>query len=363
LKRRTVLGAAALVLLPATRAAAQEVLGDTSTVRGTGSTFAYPILSRWAQGYRRWIAGGGEFAAPNTGLDDPPTQPALAYEPSGSLAGVMRVKDAAVDFGASDVPLKSEDLAKVGLAQFPVVIGGIVAVVNIDGVGPGQIKFNGAVLADIYLGKIEKWSHPGIAAFNPGLKLPDAKIVVVRRAEGSGTTAVFTDYLSRSSPEWKAKVGSDFVVPWPTGASARGNQGMARGVAQTKNSIGYVEYAQALQSKLAFALLQNKAGAFVAPEPKSFAAAAASAAWSGASDFNLLLTDAPGEGAYPIVASVYVLMRKGGSPARTRATLAFFQWALEKGAKDAASLGYVPLPDPLVQQVKAYWTTALARGR
>ena len=333
-------------------ARAQEV----TAVTGAGSTFAFPMLFKWAKGYQRWQSGGGAFPAANTGLEDSPTGPALDYEPIGSLAGMMRVKDSAVDFGASDVPLKSEELAKLGLGQFPIVIGGIVAAINLDGVGPGEIRFTGAALADIFLGKVQKWNDPVIQTLNPGFKLPDAQIVVVRRSDGSGTTYNFTNYLAKVSPEWKTKVGSDLQVPWPVGTAAKGNDGVAQAVRQTKNSIGYVEFAQAVQSKLSYASIQNKAGQFVKPDTRSFQAAAASGDWKAGTDFDLLLTDAPGENAYPVVATVFVLMHKSTSPRRMKAALNFFQWSLDSGAADASQLGYVPLPEALVTQIKGYWT-------
>jgi phosphate transport system substrate-binding protein len=355
------IAAAALAAVSIVPAGAQEVMGATA-VTGTGSTFAFPVLSKWAKGYQRWVAGGGEYPIAGSGLDDPPTGRLLDYEPTGSLAGMMRAKEAAVDFGASDVPMTSGDLRRFGLGQFPIVIGGVVAVVNIDGVGPGVIKFTGELLADIYLGKIQSWADPAIKALNPDLKLPDAKIAVIRRSDGSGTTFNFTDYLSKVSPQWRQKVGSDLIVPWPTGTGAKGNDGVAQAVKQTKNSIGYVEYAQALQTKLSFALMQNRAGKFVKPDAASFQAAAANADWGQTSDFYMMLTDTPGDGAYPIVATVFVLMQKTLAPRRARAAFNFFQWSLDKGAKDAAELGYVPLPDALVTQVKAYWAKNLKAG-
>ena len=355
------IAAAAFLAVSAAPAGAQEVAG-AGGVTGAGSTFAYPVISRWSKGYQRWVSGGGEFPAAGSGLDDSPTGPALDYEPTGSLAGTMRVKEAAVDFGASDVPLKSEELGKLGLSQFPIVIGGVVAVVNIGGVGPGEIRFTGELLADIYLGKILTWADPAIKAINPSLKLPDAKIAVVRRADGSGTTFNFTNYLSKVSPQWREKVGSDLLVSWPTGVGAKGNDGVSQAVRQTKNAIGYVEFAHALQTKLSYALIQNQAGKFVTPDAASFQAAAANAEWGKTSDFYLLLTDAPGESAYPIVATVFVLMHKSMPPRRARAAVNFFNWSLEKGAKDAADLGYVPLPPPLVKQVKDYWAKNLKAG-
>jgi phosphate transport system substrate-binding protein len=360
-RRLVALGIIALAAMPFAPSLAQEVLGGTG-IKGAGSTFAYPILSKWSREYRLALARGGDYAAANTGLEDPPASTALDYEPVGSLAGTLRAKDAAVDFGASDVPMRSAELAKLGLAQFPIVIGGVVLVVNLDGVGVGQIKFTGPLLADIFLGKINNWADPAIKALNPDLKLPEAPIIVIRRSDGSGTTFNFTDYLGKVSPQWKEKVGSDMLVSWPTGTGAKGNEGVAQTVRQTKNSIGYVEYAQAVQTKLSFALIQNQAGQFVRPDASSFQAAAASADWGKTSDFYLLLTDVPATDAYPIVATVFVLMQKTSSPKRARAALDFFQWSLEKGAKDAAQLGYVPLPDPLVKQIKSYWAKNFKTG-
>jgi phosphate transport system substrate-binding protein len=340
---------------------AQEVLGETG-VKGAGSTFVYPILSRWSRDYRTQRAGSGDFPIANTGLDGPPSTSALAYEPVGSLGGMLRVKDRAVDFAASDMPLTSSELATLGLAQFPIVLGGIVVAVNIDGIGPGELRLTGPVLADIFLGKIASWSEPAIQALNPAVKLPTAGIVVVHRGDGSGTTFNFADFLSRVSPEWKAQVGAAMLVRWPTGTPAKGNDGVARAVGQTKNSIGYVEFAQAMQSKLIPAMVQNRAGRFVRPETTSFQAAAANADWRSASDFQVLVTDSRGDDAYPITATVFVLMSKASSRSRTRAALDFFRWSLERGSSTATRLGYVPLPAPLVKQVKDYWTRTFATG-
>jgi phosphate transport system substrate-binding protein len=340
-------------LLPSARA--QDALGEGG-ITGAGSTFVYPLLSRWSREYRAALSRGGDFPTSNSGLEDPPASSALEYEPVGSLAGVMRVKDRAVDSGASDMPLKSDELAALGLGQFPIAIGGVVVAVNIDGIGPGQMQITGPLLADVFLGKIARWSDAAITAINPTLKLPDAPIVVVHRSDGPGTTFDFTDYLSRVSTEWKLRAGSALLVPWPTGTGARGNEGVAQTVRQIKNSIGYVEYAQALQMKLSYALVQNRAGRYVKPEPASFRAAAGSVDWEGASDFHVQLTEVPAENAYPIAASVFVLMQKqGSSRARTRAALNFFRWSLEKGSGTAAQLGCVPLSEPLVQHVIAYW--------
>lgn len=348
----------ALTAAVAAPAAAQEVAGDAA-VHGAGSTFAYPLVARWSKGYQRWVAGGGEFPSAGSGLDDPPTAPPLDYEPVGSLGGIMRATARSVDFGASDMPLEPQELQKLGLGQFPIVIGGIVAVVNVPGVGAGQMKLTGPLLADIFLGKVQTWSDPAIAALNPDLKLPDAKIAVVHRSDGSGTTFNFSDYLSKVSPVWRETVGADLLLKWPTGTGGKGNDGVSRTVGQTANSIGYVEFAHARQRGLAWALIQNRAGHFVTPEPASFQAAAAGTDWQAVGDFALLLTDAPGDTAYPIVATVFALMPKDARAGRTRGVLTFLGWALDKGATDAAALGYVPLPPELVSQVKTYWRRTL----
>jgi phosphate transport system substrate-binding protein len=356
-----VIAAACAALAPAS-STAQEVIGG-SQFSGAGSTFAYPIISRWSRGYDRWVAGGGDFPITGAGLDSPPTKPALDYEPVGSLAGTMRVKDRRADFGASDVPLNSDELTRLGLGQFPIVMGGVAVVVNLDGVGPGQIHFTGKLLADIFLGKITSWNDPAIRQLNLELKLPDAPISIVTRADGSGTTYNLTHFLAQVSPEWKTRMGVDTTLPWPTGTKARGNEGVAALVAQTKNAIGYVEFAQAVKSNLSYAAVGNPAGKFVVPSASAFNAAAASANWAAASDFDLMLTGAPGHAAYPIAATVFVLMHKQErAPQRIQATINFFKWSLEKGAKDATELGYVPLPESLVKQVKDYWRKSFGAG-
>ena len=339
-------------------ARAQDVLGEAG-IKGAGSSFAYPVLSKWSRDYRAALARGGDFPTANAGLDDPPASSALDYEPVGSLAGMLRVKDRAVDFAASDMPLASDELARLDMVQFPIVMGGVVLATNIDRVGPGALKLTGALVADIFLGKITRWSDSALRAVNPGLTLPDAPIAVVRRSDGSGTTFNFTNYLSKVSPEWKLRVGSAMLVQWPTGASAIGNEGVAKVVKQTRNSVGYVDYAQAQQLKLNFALLQNRAGRFVRPDTTGFQAAAAGADWGRTSDFGVVLTDMPGEHAYPIGMTVFVFMHKSGSPSRTRAALDFFRWSIENGAGAATQVGFVPLPRPLVRQVLKHWTTHL----
>jgi phosphate transport system substrate-binding protein len=340
---------------------AQEVLGETG-VKGAGSTFVYPVLSRWSREYREQLAHDRDFPRPNAGLEDPPSTSALSYEAIGSLGGLLRLKDRAVDFAASDMPLASHELATMSLGQFPIVIGGIAVAVNIDGVGPGELRITGPILADVFLGRITRWSDPAITALNPTLRLPDAAIVVVYRSDGSGTTFNFADYLSKVSSAWKVQVGAAMLVRWPTGTPAKGNDGVAQVLRRVENSIGYVELAQALQANLTYAVVQNGAGRFVRPGVEGFQAAAVSADWRTVTDFYLLLTDAPGENAYPITVAVFVLMHKSASQARTRAALDFFRWSLERGSSTATRLGYVPLPGALSEQVKNYWARTFKSG-
>ena len=307
-------------------------------VTGAGSTFIFPILTKWSAEY---AAAAG-------------TQ--ISYRPIGSGAGVAQIKSAAMDFGASDAPLTPGELQKAGLVQFPLVVGGIVPVVNIAGVKSGDIQFTGPVLADIFLGKIKTWNDPAIAALNPEIGLPPAPITVVHRLDGSGTTFNWTNYLGKVSPEWRNKVGEGTAVDWPVGAGGKGNDGVAAFVSKTPNAIGYVEYAYAVQKKLTYGLVQNKAGKFVNPGASSFRAAAASADWASVKDFYLIMTDAPGEESYPVMATSFILMHKAPrDPARAKSALQFFRWALEKGQAQASSLDYVPLPESLVGQIEAYW--------
>jgi phosphate transport system substrate-binding protein len=352
---------AVVAALSAAPARAQDVLGSTG-MKGAGSTFVYPVLARWSREYRAWLSRGGDFPTANSGLEDPPASSALDYEPVGSLAGTLRVKDRAVDFGTSDMPLTSQELAAFKLGQFPIVMGGVVVAINIDGVGPGELRLTGPVLADVFLGKVTRWSDAAIKATNPSLKLPDAPIAVIRRADGSGTTFNFTDYLAKVSPEWKLKVGSGLLVPWPTGTAAKGNEGVAQTIRQTRNSVGYVDVAQAAQFKLAYTLIRNRAGQFVAPDPAGLQAAAASADWGRTNDFYLLLNDGPGEKAYPITATVFVLIHKEAARRKTAAALDFFRWSLQHGSTTARELGYVPLPVPLVQQVLGSWSATFRTG-
>ena len=311
--------------------------GSTAQITGAGSTFVYPVLAAWSADY-----------AKQTGS-------AINYQSIGSGAGVSQIKAGTVDFGATDQPLDPNELAQAGLAQFPVVIGGVVPVVNIPGIEPGKLKLTGPVLADIYAGKIKKWNDPAIGTINSGLALPDAAIAVVHRSDGSGTSFNFTHYLSQVSPTWKSGPGEGKSVDWPTGVGGKGNEGVAGYVRQIPNSVGYVEYAYVLQNHMAYAQLQNAAGNFVSPSAETFQAAAASADWKNAKDFFLVMTNAGGANAYPITATTFVLMhRQPKDKARSDAALNFFRWALEKGQPQAQRLDYVPLPADLVSQIESY---------
>ena len=308
-------------------------------ITGAGSTFVYPVLSKWSAEYSK-----------SNGLE-------VNYQSIGSGGGIAQIKAGTVDFGASDAPLSADDLKAAGLAQFPIVIGGIVPVVNLPGVQAGQVRLTGAVLADIFLGKIKKWDDPVLAQINPGMKLPNTAITVVHRSDGSGTTFNFADYLSKVSPEWKSKVGRGTSISWPAGVGGKGNEGVAAYVERIKGSIGYVEYAYVLQNKMIYTLLQNAAGTYMKPSTDAFQAAAASADWAHAQDFDLVMTNAPGQDAYPIAATTFILMHRQPKNAQaSQAALAFFKWALEHGQQTAESLDYVPQPPALVSQIEGYWS-------
>ena len=305
-------------------------------VTGAGASFPAPLYSKWASDYNK-----------STGVK-------INYQSVGSGAGIKQIDSKTVDFGASDMPLKDEELAKKGELQFPTVIGGVIPVVNIQGIAPGQLKLNGQLLGDIYLGKITKWNDAAIKAINPGLNLPDATIAAVRRADGSGTSFIFTNYLSKVNPEWKAKVGEGTAVNWPAGAGGKGNEGVAAFVGRLPNSIGYVEYAYVKQTRMTYVLMQNSTGKFVAPEEKSFKAAAASAEWS--KSFYQILTNQPGADSWPITGATFILMHKvQDKPAQAAATLKFFQWAYKNGDKTASDLDYVPMPSVVKAQVEKAW--------
>lgn len=311
--------------------------GAATQITGAGSTFVYPVLSAWSADYSK-----------QTGVK-------INYQSIGSGGGISQIKAGTVDFGATDKPLAPDELASSGLAQFPVIVGGVVPVVNIKGIAKGQIHLTGPLLADIYLGKVSKWDDPAIVKLNPGLKLPDAKITAVHRSDGSGTTFNFTYYLSQVSATWKAGPGADKSVAWTGGVGGKGNEGVAAYVNQIPNSIGYVEYAYVLQNNMAWTYVMNAAGNYVAPSADSFKAAAASADWTKTKDFYLVMTNAPGDQAYPITASTFVLMpREPKNKAASDAALTFFKWSLENGQPQADKLDYVPLPATLVKQIEDY---------
>jgi phosphate transport system substrate-binding protein len=324
------------LLLAASASFAVATAADAG-VTGAGSTFVYPVLSRWAADFKK--AGGDE----------------INYQSIGSGGGIAQIKAATVDFGATDKPLTPAELSTAGLAQFPVVVGGIVPVVNVPGIRPGQLKLTGNVLAGIFAGQVPKWNDQLIAKLNPGVKLPDLKISVVHRSDGSGTTFNFTHYLSQVSPGWQKMIGEGTTVNWPGGVGGKGNEGVAGYVKQITGGIGYVEYAYALQNKMPYALVKNSAGRYVLPKTETFQAAAATVDWSHARDFFLLMTNAPGANAWPITATTWVLMYKQPkNKASSDAAKKFFGWSLTKGQSQALSLDYVPLPAPLVKRVQTY---------
>ncbi|WP_417067235.1 phosphate ABC transporter substrate-binding protein PstS [Niveibacterium terrae] len=304
---------------------------------GAGASFPAPIYAKWADAYQK--ATGNK----------------VNYQAIGSSGGLKQIRAKTVDFGASDMPLKPEELAKDGLVQFPTVIGGVVPVVNLQGVKPGQLKLTGAVLADIYLGKVRKWNDPLIAKLNAGVALPDQQIAVVRRADGSGTSFIFTNYLSKVSSDWQHKIGEGTVVQWPTGTGGKGNEGVSAFVQQLPGSIGYVEYAYAKQNKLIYTQLQNAAGHFVEPDDSTFQAAAATADWQK-SAFYQILTNQSGKNAWPITGATFVLFHtRQDKPAQAAEALKFFEWSYKNGGKMAAALDYVALPESLIKLIHASW--------
>ncbi len=305
-------------------------------VTGAGATFPAPLYAKWASDYSN------------------ATKVKVNYQSVGSGAGIKQIKAKTVDFGASDMPLVDAELAKDGLVQFPTVIGGVVPVVNIKGITPGQIKLTGELLGNIYLGKITRWNDAAIVALNPGVPLPDAPIAPVRRADGSGTTFIFTNYLSKVNAEWKSKVGKGTAVNWPTGAGGKGNEGVSAFVQRLPNSIGYVEYAYAKQNRMSHVQLKNAAGNFVAPDDATFKAAAAAADWN--KSFYQILTNQPGKDAWPLSGATFILMHvKQDKPANATQVLKFFDWAYKNGADTAAALDYVPLPAPVVSAIEKSW--------
>jgi len=311
---------------------------QAANITGAGATFPYPVYAKWAELYKKATGNG------------------LNYQSVGSGAGIKQIKAKTVDFGASDMPLPPSELDASGLFQFPVIMGGVVMVVNLDGIAPGQLKLTGPVIADIYLGKITKWNAQPIAALNPGVKLPATEITVVRRADSSGTSFLFTDYLSKTSPDWKAKIGAGTAVKWAVGVGGKGNEGVAANVQRIKGGVGYVEWAYAKKNRMAHTQMQNREGVFVQPDDAAFAAAAASADWAKAPGFGLVLTDQPGKASWPITGISYILMHKTqANAARGVETLKFFDWSFKNGDAAAAELDYVPLPDSVTKLVQDAW--------
>jgi phosphate transport system substrate-binding protein len=323
-------------------------------IRGAGSTFAAPVIARWAKSYQEARADGGDFISPDWKVD---------YELVGSLGGLMRLDQPELDFAATDTPVSPDELAKRGQQQFPIVMGGVAIVTNLDGIGAGTLRLTGAVLADVYLGKIQNWSDPAIKASNPGLDLPNLRISVTHRKDGSGTTAVFTEFLSAVSLEWKQKYGSAALISWPLGTSAEGTQSVLRAVRATKGAIAYVEYGQVARANLPFASILNRSGQFVRPDQAGVQAAAAAVDWANSKDFFASLTNLPGEAAYPISAATFVVMPVASrTAARVGRVHDLFKLAFDKGSADAIALGYVPLPPDLVALIKQHWTKAVRVG-
>lgn len=317
----------------------------SADITGAGATFPFPIYAKWAEAYKQ------------------KTGSAMNYQSIGSGAGIKQIQAKTVDFGATDAPLKGDELAKSGLVQFPAIIGGVVPVVNLDGIKPGELKLTGPVLADIYFGKIKKWNDKAIADFNPGVKLPDENITVVRRSDGSGTTFLWTDYLSKVSPEWKDKVGASTAVAWPEGVGGKGNEGVASYVQRIKGAIGYVEYAYAKRNKMSHVAVRNKDGQFVQPDDSAFQAAAAYADWKAQPGFYQILTEQPGKTSWPITGASFILLpAKSDKPASTQEVMKFFDWAFKNGQKMAEELDYVPLPEAVVKLVADEWKAQVKDG-
>jgi len=339
------LGGALLGLAVLAGVATAEELKE---IHGAGATFPYPVYAKWADAYNK-----------ETGVK-------LNYQSIGSGGGIKQIEEKTVDFGASDAPLEAKELDENGLLQFPMVIGGVVPVVNIEGVEADQLKLTGQQLADIFMGKISKWNDPALAANNAGLQLPDQKITVVHRSDGSGTTWIFTNYLSKVSTQWAEKVGNDKAVSWPVGVGGKGNEGVASYVTRVKGSIGYVEYAYALQNKMADVRMQNHDGQFVSPTAENFQAAAANADWQNAPGFYMVLTNQPGDDSWPISGASFILMHKEQSnPAAGQAVLKFFDWAYRNGADMAKKLDYVPIPEKVFTLVEHEWSAQIkdAQGK
>ncbi len=331
--RAALVGGAAVLMASAALAA---------EISGAGATFPYPIYAKWAEAY-----------AQKTGNQ-------LNYQSIGSGGGIRQIKSKTVTFGASDKPLEPAELKEAGLVQFPMIMGGVVPVVNVEGIKSGQIKLDGNTLADIFRGEISSWNDDRIAKLNPGVQLPDTAIAVVHRSDGSGTTFLFTNYLAKANADWKQQVGSDASVQWPVGIGAKGNEGVANNVQRTEGAIGYVEYAYALQNKLPYALMVNKAGKAVEPTSGAFQAAAAHADWANAEGFYVILTDQPGDDSWPITGASFILMyEQPDHPEASLEALKFFAWGYANGDAMAEDLHYVPMPDKVVELVEQMWKTSI----
>ena len=331
---------AGVILMAATLVVRENACAQSLTVNGAGASFPFPVYSQWAHKYRSI------------------TKMKLNYQSIGSGGGIAQIKTNTVDFGASDAPLKAEELNQFDLIQFPMIMGGVVPVVNIKGIKTGELKLSNPVLAEIFLGKITAWNDPAIAELNNDLKLPDQEITVVHRADGSGTTWIFTNFLDKVSPEWNQTVGTGKKVNWPVGVGGKGNEGVSRYVKKVDGAIGYVEFAYALQNKMAYVLLKNSAGNFVAPTIETFQAAASNADWAHAPGFYMVLTDQPGEHSWPITGASFILLHKDQKDAKlAKAMLTFFDWCYNHGAGIAEKLHYVPMPEQVVEQVRTLWAT------
>ena len=328
------------IALMATALAVSSWAASAADISGAGATFPYPVYAKWADAYKKETGNG------------------LNYQSIGSGGGIKQIKAKTVTFGASDAPLTGKELDEAGLAQFPMVMGGIVPVVNLEGFKPGELVLDGPTLAKIYLGEIKSWDDPAIKKLNPSAKLPKQAIALVHRSDGSGTTYNFSYYLSDVSPEWKSKVGTNTAVQWPAGIGAKGNEGVANNVAQTKGSIGYVEYAYAKQNKLTFANMINKAGKTVAPTSETFQAAAANADWKSQPGYGVILANEPGDQSWPMTAATWILIHKQPQdPAAASEALKFFAWSYGKGGKMAQDLDYVPMPANVVSDIQKMWST------
>lgn len=344
-------GIAALGILTVAAAFLFISAAQAEPIQGAGSTFAAPIIAKWANAYEVARADGGDFFTLDFTVD---------YEPVGSLAGLMRLKQPELDFAATDVPVSPGDLDRSGQVQFPIVMGGVAVVANLAGIEAGALHLSGPVLADIYLGKITAWNDPAIVALNSELALPELPIKVLHRQDGSGSTFVFTEFLSATSEEWKTRLGADTLIPWPVGGGVEGTGNLLRAVQATEGTIAYAEYGQVLRAKLPFAAIENQAGNFALPDPKGVAAAASGIDWTVIPDFSTSLTDLPGADAYPLSTATFAVVQiSGRDPVRYRRVRDLFRLALTQGAADATALGYVPLPQNLVDQIETYWAAEL----